>query len=147
MKFRKMISMLLALCLLLSLLPALGLSAAAADTQTLFYCGFEAAEDMSGWQFRDADGDGFNWRIIDEETEGGDFGHTDGTASLFSFSYDNPTNQVLTPDNWAYTPEITLPTLGEIYLYYDVFAQDPDWCAEHYIVYVSVPGYGETLLL
>ena len=147
MKFRKMISMLLAFCLLLSLLPALGLSAAAADTETLFYCGFEDAEDMSGWQFRDADGDGFNWRIIDEETEGGDFGHTDGTASLFSFSYDNPTHQVLTPDNWAYTPEITLPTLGEIYLYYDVFAQDPEWYGEHYSVYVSVPGEGETLLL
>ncbi len=148
MKFRKMISMLLAFCLLLSLLPALGLSAAAADTQTLFYCGFEAAEDMSAWQFRDADGDGFNWRtIIDDGADGSDFGHTDGTASLFSFSYDNDTSQVLTPDNWAYTPEIALPTLGEIYLYYDVFAQDPEWWAEHYSVYASVPGEGETLLL
>ena len=85
MKFRKMISMLLALCLLLSLLPALGLSAAAADTETLFYCGFEAAEDMSGWQFRDADDDGFNWRIIDEITEGEGFGHTDGTAAGAAF--------------------------------------------------------------
>ncbi len=147
MKTKKMISGLLALCLLLSLLPALGLSAAAADTQTLFYCGFEAAEDMSGWQFRDADGDGFNWEIIDEKTEGEGFGHTDGTAALFSFSYDNDSPKVLTPDNWAYTPEITLPTLGEIFLYYDVFAQNPEWWGEHYSVYVSVPGEGETLLL
>ena len=69
MKFRKMISMLLALCLLLSLLPALGLSAAAADTQTLFYCGFEAAEDMSGWRLRDADGDGFSWDMYDDNEE------------------------------------------------------------------------------
>ena len=131
MKLRKMISALLAFCLLLSLLPALGLSVAAADTETLFFCSFEAAEDMSGWQFRDADGDGFNWEMHDDNEEGDRFGHTDGTASLFSFSYDNSTMQVLTPDNWAYTPEITLPTLGEIYLYYDVFAQDPEWYGEH----------------
>ena len=147
MKTKKMISALLAVCLLLSLLPALGLSAAAADTETLFYCGFEADEDMTNWQFRDADDDGFNWKIIDEITEGEGFGHTDGTAALFSFSFDNITAQALSPDNWAYTPEITLPTLGEIYLYYDVFAQDPEWYGEHYSVYVSVPGEGETLLL
>ena len=147
MKTKKMISALLAFCLLLSLLPALGLSAAAADTETLFYCGFEADEDMTNWQFRDADDDGFNWKIIDEITEGEVFGHTDGTAALFSFSYDNDSPKVLTPDNWAYTPEITLPTLGEIFLYYDVFAQDPEWWGEHYSVYVSIPGEGETLLL
>ena len=147
MKTKKMISTLLAFCLLLSLLPALGLSAAAADTETLFYCGFEADEDMTNWQFRDADGDGFNWKIIDEITEGEGFGHTDGTAALFSFSFDNSTDQALAPDNRAYTPEITLPTLGEIFLYYDVFAQDPEWWGEHYSVYVSVPGEGETLLL
>ena len=147
MKTKKMISALLAFCLLLSLLPALGLSAAAADTETLFYCGFEADEDMTNWQFRDADGDGFNWKIYDEKTEGVGFGHTDGTAALFSFSFDNSTDQALAPDNRAYTPEITLPTLGEIFLYYDVFAQDPEWWGEHYSVYVSVPGEGETLLL
>ena len=147
MKTKKMISGLLAVCLLLSLLPALGLSAAAADTETLFYCGFEADEDMTNWQFRDADGDGFNWEIYDEKTGGVDFGHTDGTAALFSFSFDNSTDQALAPDNRAYTPEITLPTLGEIFLYYDVFAQDPEWWGEHYSVYVSVPGEGETLLL
>lgn len=147
MKTKKMISALLAFCLLLSLLPALGLSAAAADTETLFYCGFEADEDMTNWQFRDADGDGFNWEIYDEKTEGAGFGHTDGTAALFSFSFDNSTDQALAPDNRAYTPEITLPTLGEIFLYYDVFAQDPEWWGEHYSVYVSVPGEGETLLL
>ena len=147
MKMKKLISALLAVCMLFSLLPALGLSAAAADTETLFYCGFEADEDMTNWQFRDADDDGFNWRIIDEITEGEVFGHTDGTAALFSFSYDNDSPKVLTPDNWAYTPEITLPTLGEIFLYYDVFAQNPEWWGEHYSVYVSVPGEGETLLL
>ena len=147
MKMKKLISALLAVCMLFSLLPALGLSAAAADTETLFYCGFEADEDMTNWQFLDADVDGFNWRIIDEITEGEGFGHTDGTAALFSFSYDNDSPKVLTPDNWAYTPEITLPTLGEIFLYYDVFAQNPEWWGEHYSVYVSVPGEGETLLL
>ena len=85
MKTKKMISALLAFCLLLSLLPALGLSAAAADTETLFYCGFEADEDMTNWQFRDADDDGFNWKIIDEITEGEVFGHTDGTAAGAAF--------------------------------------------------------------
>ena len=99
MKTKKMISALLAFCLLLSLMPALGLSAAAADTETLFYCGFEADEDMTNWQFRDADGDGFNWEIYDEKTEGVGFGHTDGTAALFSFSFDNSTDQALVPVN------------------------------------------------
>ena len=145
MKMKKLISALLAVCMLFSLLPALGLSAAAAEVETLYFCSFETDEEMAYWQFMDKDHDEYNWKRFGSGT-GEQTGATDGVTALVSWDYDNDTHTPLTPDNWAYTPEITLPVLGELWLSYDVFAQDPEYFSEHYSVYVFVPGEGETLV-
>lgn len=147
MKLRKMISALLAFCLLLSLLPMLGLSAAATGGETLYSCGFETEAELGQWSFIDADGDGKGWvRKVDDGAVGNAFGHTDGNCALFSYSTDTNTNKALTPDNKAYSPEIEIPVSGDVYLTYDVFAQSPYKFAENYSVYVFAAGKGETLL-
>ncbi|MDD6642849.1 MAG: S-layer homology domain-containing protein [Firmicutes bacterium] len=147
MKTKKMISALLAVCLLLSLLPALGMSAAATGGETLYSCGFETEAELEQWSFVDADGDGQGWvRKVDDGGVGNAYGHTEGNCALFSYSFDNNTNLPLTPDNKAYSPEIEIPASGDVYLTYDVFAQSPLKTAEHYSVYVFAAGKGETLL-
>lgn len=146
MKYQKWICTLLAVCMLLTLLPSLSLRANAIETETIYACGFETEEEVDEWAFRDADEDGYNWEWKDSATEDGDFGHVDGTCALLSFSYKNGEGE-LTPDNWAYSPPIEIPALGEAWLSYYVFAQDPKYPAEHYSVYVYIPGEEMTLLL
>ena len=141
MKTKKLVSALLAVCMLFSLLPALGLSAAAAEVETLYKCGFETEEEMKTWKFEDADGDGRGWeRKVNTGEAGSDFGHTEGSCALFSYSYVAGEDKALTPDNWAWSPEIKIPALGNTWLSYDVFAQHPLRFAEHYTVYAYIEG-------
>ncbi|MGN1307235.1 MAG: S-layer homology domain-containing protein [Faecousia sp.] len=143
MKTKKMISALLAVCLLLSLLPALGLTAAAVEVETLYECGFETPEETKLWSFSDEDLDGRVWeRKVSGDTPGSTYPHTEGNCALLSYSYDKDTKQALKPDNWAWSPVIEIPALGNTWLSYDVFAQGTVAFAEHYSVYVRVEGEG-----
>ncbi|MBQ3383306.1 MAG: choice-of-anchor J domain-containing protein [Bacteroidales bacterium] len=90
---------------------------------------FDAA--LTGWTFIDADNDGFEWQI------GGSSDNLSvhsGTGLLYSQSYDFDSG-ALTPDNWAFTPGITL-TSGN-YLSFWIAAQDSDYSEEHYAVYIT----------
>ena len=75
-----------------------------------------------GWTTIDADGDGFNW--------GG------GEGYVYSESFDNETQDALTPDNWLITPQINLSGT----LYVTAYGADPDYCAEHFAIYYSNSG-------
>lgn len=145
MKIKKWISLLLAVCLMLSLLPALSLNAAAVETETLYFCSFESEEEMKNWLFFDNDGDGYNWMRYGDGA-GEKTGATDGNCALISLDYISNGDGALTPDNWAYSPAIKIPAVGASWLSYDVFAQDPEYCAEHYSVYAYVEGKGVTEL-
>ena len=65
-------------------------------TQTFFW-DFDTDESLEGWAVYDADADGYTWRLT---TDG-----VDGTYCLTSDSYYSGAR---TPDNWAFSPEITL---------------------------------------
>jgi hypothetical protein len=98
------------------------------ETEYLYSEGFE--EGAEGWSFFDADGDGNNWEMSNDN---GVKVHT-GTAVLASASYIN--NQgALNPDNWAFTPAVQLTQ--DNYLSFWVTAQDQSWAAEHYAVYIT----------
>lgn len=98
------------------------------ETEYLYSEGFE--EGAEGWSFFDADGDGNNWEVSNDN---GVKVHT-GTAVLASASYIN--NQgALNPDNWAFTPAVQLTQ--DNYLSFWVTAQDQSWAAEHYAVYIT----------
>ena len=86
---------------------------------------------LTGWTYIDSDGDGYGWQV-GSSTAG--FTTHSGTGLLFSQSYDS-NHGALTPDNWAFTPGITL-TSGN-YLSFWVAAQDSDYPEEHYAVYIT----------
>ena len=96
------------------------------ETDYLYLEGFE--EGAEGWSFFDADGDENNWEVTAAD---GIKCHT-GVAVLASASYKS---SPLYPDNWAFTPAVQLTQ--DNYLSFWVTAQDPDWPAEHYAVYIT----------
>ena len=100
-------------------------------TSYLFFEDFE--EDVSGtWTFIDADGDGYGWMYNNSESGGYKLSAYSGSGVLFSQSYNGA---ALTPDNWAFTPAISLTS--DNYLSFWVVAQDPDWADEHYAAYIT----------
>lgn len=89
------------------------------------------------WQSLDEDNDGYNWEKV---TTAALYPSHSGTGSAGSASYDNPTSTALTPDNWLISPQLNIPATGEFVLDYYVAAQDPDFAAEKYGVYISTTG-------
>ena len=101
-----------------------------------FYFETDPAED--GWVFVDSDGDGYLWYWL---AYGVNYDNVDnmayeGVGHLTSASY---YGGVLTPDNWAISPEFEVPAVDAMVSMY-IGAQDPGYAAEHFAVYV---GNGE----
>ena len=88
-------------------------------------------DNTADWIFIDADGDGAEW--YRNEGLNSYWAHS-GFAYLSSASYDSNTHLPLTPDNWVFTPQITLTSNN--YLSFWIGAQDPQWPGEHYAVYI-----------
>ncbi|MCR4878501.1 MAG: choice-of-anchor J domain-containing protein [Bacteroidales bacterium] len=84
----------------------------------------------STWVNVDADGDGNFW--LSSENETGVSGHNGTNGCAYSCSY---ISSALTPDNWLITPAITLT--GPASLTFWIAAQDANYAAEHYGVYIS----------
>lgn len=115
------------LLLSLSVFASLSLSA-----QTTIYSA-NAEADFNLMQFVNADGDDFNWEVMD-------WGATTVTWNAYGFgitsaSYDNATSAVLTPDNWAVTPAIDLTGYTGASLDFGRISVDADWPSENYSVY------------
>lgn len=87
---------------------------------------FESA-GISSWTTIDADGDGQNWG----DRQGGH----ESDACITSASWIS-TMGPLTPDNWAFSPAITLPNESGLALSWWDVGQDPSYANEHYAVYV-----------
>lgn len=93
---------------------------------------FEGDFPPQCWTQIDADGDGEAW--FQYAAEGSAY---DGEFSAGSASWLSSTGP-LTPDNYLVSPRLNVGA-GESLTYY-VAAQDPDWPAEQYGVYVSTGG-------
>jgi hypothetical protein len=93
----------------------------------------DKATALQDWTNLDNDGDGRSWFAL-EKQEG--FAPYEGNGALVSASYDNSYGK-LYPDNWLYTPAVSLPNATKITLSYYVCAQDRDYPEEHYGVYIS----------
>ena len=63
--------------------------------------------DSLDWWLYDADGDGQNWKWFGQE----EYAY-DGTNWLGSYSYYSSAGGALDTDNWAVTPDITVPATG-----------------------------------
>ena len=91
----------------------------------------------------DLDGDGDNWYLssaTDVDAQGNPY--CNGTYFITSASYDN-TYGALTPDNWLIISDVELG--GQ--LTFVARAQDPEWSAENFAVFVSPEeGAGEEIV-
>ena len=95
----------------------------------------------AGWRNVDADGDGQSWVV--REGEDGFFPHN-GNSCITSDSYDLEEEEPLTPDNYLITPAISIPSElteeNRVALWWWVAAQDGNFPADHYEIYVSTTG-------
>ena len=82
-----------------------------------------------GWKYRDADGDGYKWSIVDLPAE------PYGYRCIYSAS-----SQPLNPDNWLVSAEFTVPMGADAELsWYDEIDGGADCrLSEHYAVYIAV---------
>ena len=106
----------------------------------IFWENFDSGTSWeSQWTFIDLDGDGHNW-VSAVSVMGSGSGHNGSYNMLLSQSYINDVG-VLYPDNWAFTPAITL-TAGYNSVSCWMCAQDASYPSEHYGIYVTdvVPG-------
>lgn len=129
-------------------------SASASLNVNVYSCGSAVnipfAENFDGginecWTILDADGDGYSWESsanpVSYFVPGTDLsgnGHNGSTGFALSGSYSNVTSEALTPNNWLITPMINLSENATLKFW--VNAQDANYSAEHYGVYVSTTG-------
>lgn len=108
-----------------------GLSWTAPETAVLFTESFE--NGMGGWTTLDKDEDGFDW-IHSMYGESEVYMETNtGLGCVYSESFSNASSKALTPDNWLVSPQLILDGTFSFY----AKGQDPDWCDEHFAVYVT----------
>ena len=106
-----------------------------------YYCNFEAEDSLDGWVFIDSDGDGYNWRrlnVLNNDI------HSDPLVDEYVLCCDdyriveNAEEIELTPDDWALTPELTLPEgSGGFTVDFLFAASAPFYQGESFSVYVG----------
>ena len=101
------------------------------DGTVLFSEVFEDINTLAELMLLDLDGDGNKWGY----DNGSSLAAHSGVGKLFSASYDNDSGP-LTPDNWVFTPGISLASSNN-YLSFWVVPQDGSYAQEHYGVYVT----------
>ena len=100
----------------------------------------------------DADGDTFGFQAMNAAESELD----PVTIAFFSESFHNDTLTALTPDNWIFSPEMTIPANTEsVTLSLDVYAADSSWAGEKFSIGLyesvgtedaqSLPFHTETL--
>jgi hypothetical protein len=107
---------------------------------TSFSQNFNNSVFPEGWTTIDADGDGYNWVLTNQMAAYGYSATNDGhygTVGMTSGSYHGSVGP-LTPDNYLVTPKVNL-VQGSTFSFW-ACAQDADYPAEHFGVYVSDNG-------
>ena len=99
---------------------------------------FESQEDADAWTFVDQDGDGFNWKYINNTTqpEGESYSAYEGDGLIASASWDAD-GGALNPDNWAISPAIDLTAAEKASVSIWAVGQDSDYCEENFAIYAG----------
>ena len=96
---------------------------------------FESEDQFNQWTIVDNDGDGHLWEYYNNDGLESDIMEAHGGYGLIvSASYDNDSHQILTPDNWIISPEVTLGGT----LSFWACGQDQTYCDEVFGVFVCV---------
>ena len=97
--------------------------------KTSYFTDFEQGLP-EGWTTIDADGDGHDWYVYDDEDE---HLYRSAETCLASASYDD---DALTPDNWLVTKQLDLGGTLRVWLR----ASDDYYSQEHFAIYLSTTG-------
>lgn len=118
----------------ITLLLTLFLTSFYGFSQTTYYSEDFNAGDLNGWVTSDLNNDGLEWAVLNASGINSAFGN----GSLLSFSYDDATDNPVTPDNLVTSPAIDLSTVTDpnAYLFYDQ-ATSTSFPNEHYAVYIT----------
>ncbi len=92
---------------------------------------FETEDELEGWSYIDADGDGSYWYWLDAESLGEPLAY-EGEGYMGSPSWNGG---ALTPDNYLLTPMLEIPE-GTTTLSFYAAGVGASFCAEHFAVYV-----------
>ncbi len=92
--------------------------------------GFELEEIPDGWMNVDSDGDTLSWFLYTYSPHG-------GSQTIASASWVSPLG-ALNPDNWLISPALEIGTDSELHFWYA--AQDENYPAEHFAVFLSTSG-------
>ena len=106
---------------------------------------FEAGNNADGFTFVDKDGDGFNWVWQEDMSITPYCTPYEGEGLIYSQSYDNDYGMALTPDNWAISPAIDLPTHSATVTLY-ACGQDPSYAAEHFAIYAGLTNNPDEMI-
>lgn len=97
------------------------------------------------WLAVDVDEDGYTWEesanpasYFDPDVDLSGSGHGGSNGFVLSGSFSNVLMEALTPDNWLITPAVNLTSNADLTFW--ICAQDADYAAEHYGVYISTTG-------
>ena len=103
------------------------------QAQTYFSENFNSGT-LNGWISTDLDGDTHLWNVSDASAINSNL----GTGSLVSYSFDDPSNLPLTPDNLVTSPaiDLTAVTATNVIFSYDQLT-DSGWPDEHYAIYIT----------
>ncbi len=119
-----------------------------AKAQIIFTENFDSGMP-TGWTQIDANNDGMGWEHSSNPVSyfptGVDLtgtGHNGSTAYILSGSFTNVSQTAITPDNWLITPAINLTANSTLKFY--VCAQDANYAAEHYGVFISTTNATST---
>lgn len=119
-----------------------------AKAQILFTENFDSGMP-TGWTQIDANNDNYGWEHSSNPASyfaaGTDLtgsGHNGSTAFMLSGSFSNVSQTAITPDNWLITPAINLTANSTLKFY--VCAQDANYAAEHYGVFISTTNATST---
>ena len=70
----------------------------------------------------------------------------EGEGLIYSQSYDNDSGYALTPDNWAISPAIDLPSHSATVTLY-ACGQDPSYAAEHFAIYAGLTNNPDDMIM
>lgn len=123
-----------------TLLVALFVAFSFTNAQTILSQSFEVEAELEGWLLMDYDQDGLTWTLMDFGQGLGDgiALPPDGQKTAWSDSYFEyeGTGIPLTPDNWLFTPYISIPADDNTTLTFYAWGVVPEYAAEHIGIFI-----------
>lgn len=155
---KKIISIVVAICLVIATVPTIAFASNSQSTSPIKIRVAPSEHEKPGWNVEwsesfeqgipstwqniDNDGDGYKWWKVKEESgfENDDKSTHHGEQSIHSNSFIKQSRKILTPDNWLILPEQNLSKKKIYSLTFDIVAFDGGYLKDKIGIYISTDG-------